>query len=482
MSLFTKNFSAWYLQTLQDGDLVEMSEVRGCAILKPTACAIWEHIQTKLNEEFKKKSIQNYYFPLFIPRSLLQKEGQHMNFSKECAVVTNYRMIKGKKGNLIPDPSAVLEEPLVVRPTSESLIWNSYKKWITSYRDLPLLCNQWCNVVRWEMRCRPLLRTMEFLWQEGHTAHSNREEADEMATIMIKLYADCMADLLALPAVIGRKSERERFDGACKTYSLEMLMQDGKALQAGTSHFLGQNFARAFNVSFTDNKGQQQYVWGTSWGITTRLLGAMVMVHSDAKGLVLPAKVAPLQLVILLTPNLAKDEIWKRHFVSIKGGLNEVNLRWKLVVNTQKSLGWHLNYFEKKGVPLILILGFRELEEKKVTIKIRDNGLKIEHPWQDLSSYLVFLLEEQQKRLYKKALSNMNKKTFYPSHWESFVTIMKKKEGWAWAYWDGTAETEKIIQEKTKATIRCFSEENREGVCIFSGKPTSCKALFAQAY
>ncbi|MCF8225583.1 MAG: proline--tRNA ligase [Bacteroidales bacterium] len=482
-----ENYAQWYNDLVIKADLAENSAVRGCMVIKPYGYAIWEKIRDQLDRMFKATGHENAYFPLFIPKSFFSREADHVKgFAKECAVVTHYRLKNDEiNGGIIVDPEASLEEELIIRPTSETIIWNTYKNWIQSYRDLPILINQWANVVRWEMRTRLFLRTAEFLWQEGHTAHATRQEALDEANLMVRTYAEFAEKYMALPVHIGTKSEAERFAGAVETYCIEALMQDGKALQSGTSHFLGQNFARAFDVKFTSKEGKLEYVWATSWGVSTRLMGALVMAHSDNNGLVLPPKLAPIQVVIVPIykgpdqlagiTNIAekvRDEIEKKG-ISVKYDSRD----------TYKP-GWKFAEYELKGVPVRLAIGPRDVENNTVEIARRDTMEKKTLSVEGISGYISKLLDEIQENIYNKALDFREKNTCESNTWDEFVDIMKNRSGFVYAHWDGTPETEEKIKELTKATIRLIplNRKEEEGKCIYTGKKSAGRVLFAKAY
>jgi prolyl-tRNA synthetase len=482
-----ENYSQWYNDLVVKADLAENSAVRGCMVIKPYGYAIWEKIQAELDKMFKATGHVNAYFPLFIPKSFFSKEAAHVEgFAKECAVVTHYRLKNDENGKgVIVDPDAKLEEELIVRPTSETIIWNTYKNWIQSYRDLPLLINQWANVVRWEMRTRLFLRTTEFLWQEGHTAHATKEEAIEETLKMINVYATFAESFMALPVIKGYKSENEKFAGALDTYAVEALMQDGKALQAGTSHFLGQNFAKAFDVQFADKTGKLEYVWATSWGVSTRLIGALIMAHSDNKGLVLPPKLAPIQVVII--PIYKNDEQLaglSEKALQIKKALEALGLSVKYDDRDNQKPGWKFADYELKGVPVRIAIGPRDLENGTVEIARRDTLTKETINMDAVTTHIPQLLEEIQVNIYKKAELYRKENTSYADKWEEFTDIIENKGGFIMAHWDGTTESENIIKEKTKATIRCipFDSPDEKGVCIWSGKPSSRRVLFARSY
>lgn len=480
------DYNQWYQDLILKADLAENSVVRGCMVIKPYGYAIWEKIQRQLDDMFKETGHVNAYFPLFIPKSYLSKEADHVEgFAKECAVVTHYRLKNDPNGKgVIVDPDAKLEEELIVRPTSETIIWSTYRNWIQSYRDLPILCNQWANVVRWEMRTRLFLRTAEFLWQEGHTAHATKEEAVNEAKKMINVYAEFAQDYMALPVIIGEKTETERFAGALDTYTIEALMQDGKALQSGTSHFLGQNFAKAFDVKFADKEGKEEYVWATSWGVSTRLMGALVMAHSDDNGLVLPPKLAPYQVVIipifkgeedLETLNNAIDPIIKE--------LRKLGISVKYDNADNKKPGWKFSEYELKGVPVRLAIGNRDLQNGTVEVARRDTLTKEIKPIEDIANYIKNLLEEIQQNIYNKALEFRSNSTIEVDTYEEFKKIIDKG-GFIMAHWDGTPETEELIKQETKATIRCIpiDGDKTSGKCMVTGKPSKQRVVFAKAY
>ena len=481
-----ENYSQWYNDLVVKADLAENSAVRGCMVIKPYGYAIWEKMQATLDKMFKDTGHQNAYFPLFIPKSFFTKEASHVEgFAKECAVVTHYRLKNAEDGSgIIVDPEAKLEEELIIRPTSETIIWNTYRGWIQSYRDLPILVNQWANVVRWEMRTRLFLRTAEFLWQEGHTAHATDKEAVEETLRMLDVYAEFAEKTLAIPVVKGVKTANERFAGALDTYCIEAMMQDGKALQAGTSHFLGQNFAKAFDVKFTNREGKQDFVWATSWGVSTRLMGALVMAHSDDDGLVLPPKLAPIQVVIV--PIYKTDE----QLASISAVANKISadLRAKGVSvkyddrDTQKP-GWKFSEYEFKGVPVRIAIGPRDLENGTVEVARRDTKEKSVMQITDLALKVEHLLEQIQSNLYNKALTFRETHTYKADTYDEFKKQLDEG-GFVMAHWDGTTETELKIKEETKATIRCIPMDSKaeEGKCIYSGKPSSRRVIFARAY
>jgi prolyl-tRNA synthetase len=483
-----QDYSKWYNDIVIEADLADHSAVRGCMVIKPHGYAIWEKMQQALDKMFKDTGHVNAYFPLFIPKSLFEAEEKNAEgFAKECAVVTHYRLKtdKDNKGKLIVDPEAKLEEELVVRPTSEAIIWSTYKGWIQSYRDLPILVNQWANVVRWEMRTRLFLRTAEFLWQEGHTAHATKEEAITETKQMLDVYADFVENFMAMPVIKGVKTASERFAGAEDTYCIEALMQDGKALQAGTSHFLGQNFAKAFDVKFANKEGQLDYVWATSWGVSTRLMGALIMSHSDNNGLVIPPKLAPVQVVIV--PIYKGEEGLKK--ISevanpIKKRLQEKNISVKYDDRDTQRPGWKFADYELKGIPVRIAIGERDLTNGTVEIARRDLLSKETIKIDEIENYISKLLEEMQSNLYKKALERTKAMTHKVDSYEEFKKVLDEKTGFVMAHWDGTAETETKIKEETKATIRCIPLDNpqEEGKCIYSGKPSTQRVVFARAY
>lgn len=483
-----QDYSQWYNDLIIKGELADYSAVRGCMVIKPYGYALWENMQHALDKMFKDTGHVNAYFPLFVPKSLFEAEEKNAEgFAKECAVVTHYRLKTDpeKKGSLIVDPESKLEEELIVRPTSEAIIWNTYKKWIQSYRDLPILINQWANVVRWEMRTRLFLRTAEFLWQEGHTAHATKEEAVEEARKMLEVYADFAENWMALPVIKGVKSEQERFAGAVDTYCIEALMQDGKALQAGTSHFLGQNFAKAFDVKFSDQENKLDYVWATSWGVSTRLIGALVMAHSDDDGLVLPPKIAPIQVVIV---PIYKGEKGKKKIdekvADIINHLKHAGIRVKYDNADNARPGWKFAEYEKKGVPVRIAIGERDLENNSVEVARRDTKEKQTISITDLNISIIELLDDIQTNMFNRAKSFRDSMITEVNSWDEFKDTLEKKGGFISAHWDGTAETETKIKELTKATIRCipFDRKEEKGQCVFSGKPSEGRVLFAQAY
>ena len=482
-----ENFSQWYNDLVLKADLAENSAVRGCMVIKPYGFAIWEKMQSVLDKMFKDTGHSNAYFPIFIPKSFFSKEASHVEgFAKECAVVTHYRLKNSPEGKgVIVDEEARLEEELIIRPTSETIIWATYKNWIQSYRDLPLLINQWANVVRWEMRTRLFLRTAEFLWQEGHTAHATKEEAYDETITILNLYAEFAEKWMAIPVVKGVKTASERFAGAIDTFAIEALMQDGKALQSGTSHFLGQNFAKAFDVKFLTKENQLEYVWATSWGVSTRLIGALIMAHSDDNGLVLPPKLAPIQVVII---PIFKDSdqlgIISEQVIPIKKRLEEQGISVKYDNRDTHKPGWKFAEYEFKGVPVRLTIGPRDIEKGTVEVARRDTLQKTVVPISEIINHVSELLDDIQQNLFNRNLQFREQSTFHVDTWEEFVDVIENKGGFAYAHWDGTAETEEQIKEKTKATIRVIPMENtkEDGFCIFSGKPSSERVLFARAY
>jgi prolyl-tRNA synthetase len=482
-----ENYSQWYNDLVIKADLAENSAVRGCMIIKPYGYAIWEKMQAILDKMFKDTGHSNAYFPIFIPKSFFSKEASHVEgFAKECAVVTHYRLKNSPDGKgVIVDEDAKLEEELIIRPTSETIIWDAYKNWIQSYRDLPILINQWANVVRWEMRTRLFLRTAEFLWQEGHTAHATSQEAVKEAETMLNVYAEFAEKFMAMPVIKGTKSESERFAGAVETYAIEALMQDGKALQAGTSHFLGQNFAKAFDVKFLNKENQLDYVWATSWGVSTRLIGALIMAHSDDNGLVLPPKLAPIQVVIV---PVFKNEEQRAHITEtvlpIKKALENKGISVKYDDRDTQKPGWKFAEYEFKGVPVRITIGPRDIEQGTVEIARRDTLEKEVLQITDIENKVVHLLDQIQKNLYDKAFAFRENSTYRVDTWAEFLDVIENKGGFALAHWDGTVETEEKIKEETKATIRVIPLNNlpEEGKCIYSGRPSRQRALFARAY
>jgi prolyl-tRNA synthetase len=484
----TDDYAQWYNDLILKGGLADYSAVKGCMVIKPHGFALWENMRDELDRRFKETGHQNAYFPLFIPKSFLSREAAHVEgFAKECAVVTHYRLKNAPDGSgVIVDPDAKLEEELIVRPTSETIIWNTYKDWIQSYRDLPLLINQWANVVRWEMRTRLFLRTTEFLWQEGHTAHATREEAIVETKKMLDVYATFAEDYMALPVIKGVKTANERFAGAEDTYCIEAMMQDGKALQAGTSHFLGQNFAKAFEVTFRDKENNLDFVWATSWGVSTRLIGALVMAHSDDEGLVLPPKLAPLQVVII--PIYNKDAAMREKIdataASLMATLRASGVRVKFDSDDNQRPGWKFAEYELKGIPVRITLGARDMENNIAEVARRDTREKAQHPLDGLDAHLLQLLADIQQNMYNKALSFREENIRKADTWEEFQQILDEKSGFILAHWDGTPETEDKIKELTKATIRCIPIDNplEDGLCIYSGKPSIQRVIFARAY
>ncbi len=483
----SENYSQWYNDLVIKADLAENSAVRGCMVIKPYGYAIWEKMQSVLDRMFKDTGHVNAYFPLFIPKSFFSKEASHVEgFAKECAVVTHYRLMNDPEGKgVVVDPEAKLEEELIVRPTSETIIWNTYKNWIQSYRDLPIKCNQWANVVRWEMRTRLFLRTAEFLWQEGHTAHESAQEAIEETETMLKVYADFAENYMAMPVVQGIKSANERFAGAIETYTIEALMQDGKALQSGTSHFLGQNFAKAFDVTFTNNEGKLEHVWATSWGVSTRLMGALIMAHSDDNGLVLPPKLAPTPVVIVpiyktkeefdAISKVAKELVAKFRAMGIDAKYDD---------NDKKKPGWKFAEYELKGVPVRLAIGPRDLQNNNAEVARRDTLTKEVVSLEGIEQYVVNLLEDIQSNIFSKALKFREENTTKVETFDEFKKVLDEKGGFILAHWDGTTETEEQIKAETKATIRCIplNNEQEEGKCIYTGKPSKQRVLFARSY
>jgi prolyl-tRNA synthetase len=483
-----QDYSQWYNDLVIKGGLADYSAVRGCMVIKPYGFGLWENMRDVLDKMFKDTGHQNAYFPLFVPKSLFEAEEKNAEgFAKECAIVTHYRLKadSNNKGKLIVDPEAKLEEELVIRPTSEAIIWNTYKGWIQSYRDLPILVNQWANVVRWEMRTRLFLRTAEFLWQEGHTAHATKEEAVEETVKMLNVYADFVENYMALPVIRGVKTPNERFAGAEDTYCIEALMQDGKALQAGTSHFLGQNFAKAFDVKFSDKENKLDYVWATSWGVSTRLIGALVMAHSDDDGLVLPPKIAPLQVVIVpIYKGEEQRQIIGMKVKEIMQQLKDLGIRVKYDDADNTRPGWKFAQHEMKGVPVRIAIGARDLENNVVEVARRDTKEKQSVSMDGISFYIKELLEEIQLHMFDKAKKYRDEHITPANSWDEFVHLLDTKTGFISAHWDGADETEEKIKELTKATIRCIPLNNEEesGVCILTGKPSTQRVLFARAY
>lgn len=481
------NYSQWYNNLVVKAGLAENSAVRGCMVIKPYGYAIWEKMQAVLDSMFKETGHENAYFPLFIPKSFFSKEASHVDgFAKECAVVTHYRLMNDPNGNgVVVDPDAKLEEELIVRPTSETIIWSTYKNWIQSYRDLPILCNQWANVVRWEMRTRLFLRTAEFLWQEGHTAHATKEEAQQEARQMIGIYQKFAQEYMAMPVIVGHKSENERFAGAEDTLTIEALMQDGKALQSGTSHFLGQNFAKAFDVTFANKEGKLDYVWATSWGVSTRLMGALIMAHSDNNGLVLPPRLAPIQVVMI--PIYKGEEQLAQvtnELKQIADSLRKKGVSVKIDDRDHVRSGFKFAEYELKGVPVRLAMGPRDLENNTIELARRDTLTKEIISRDGVSDYVVDLLEEIQNSIFNKALNYRDDMITKVDSYEEFKSVLEEKGGFVSAHWDGTVETEEIIKAETKATIRCIplDVEMEEGKCILTGKPSTFRVLFAKSY
>lgn len=482
----SEDYSQWYNEIVIKADLAEHSSVKGCMVIKPYGYSIWEKMQAVLDHKFKETGHTNAYFPLFIPKSYFSKEAAHVDgFATECAVVTHYRLKNDGNGNIVVDEEAKLEEELIVRPTSETIIWNTYKGWIQSYRDLPLLINQWANVVRWEMRTRLFLRTTEFLWQEGHTAHATAEEAIEETEKMLDVYADFVENWMGVPVVKGKKTETERFAGALDTYCIEALMQDGKALQAGTSHFLGQNFAKAFDVKFANKEGKLEHVWATSWGVSTRLMGALIMAHSDDSGLVLPPKLAPIQVVIV--PIYKGEEELKQisAFVDeLLPRLKGFGISVKYDDRDSQRPGFKFAEYELKGVPVRVAIGARDLQNGTVELARRDTKEKFTVPQEGLAEYIFQMLAQIQQNIFDRALKFRDEHITEANSYDEFKELLETKTGFISAHWDGTAETEKRIKEETKATIRCIPLNNKleDGVCILTGKPSTQRVLFAKAY
>ena len=481
----SEDYSKWYNELVVKADLAEQSDVRGCMVIKPYGYAIWEKMQRVLDDMFKETGVQNAYFPLLIPKSFLSREAEHVEgFAKECAVVTHYRLKTNETHDgVVVDPAAKLEEELIIRPTSETIIWNTYKNWINSYRALPILCNQWCNVMRWEMRTRLFLRTSEFLWQEGHTAHATREEAEERAKLMLKVYAKFAEEYMAVPVVQGVKSETERFAGALDTYTIEAMMQDGKALQSGTSHFLGQNFGKAFDVQFLNKENKPEYAWATSWGVSTRLMGALIMTHSDDNGLVLPPALAPLQVVIIPIGKGDQMPVLDEKAEEIVKNLKAMGVSVKYDNADNKRPGFKFADYELKGVPVRLVLGARDLEKGLVEIMRRDTLEKENVSIEGIEEYIKNLLDDIQKNIYKKAVDYRDAHIYECDNYEEFKEKVKDG-GFFLCHWDGTEETEAKIKEDTQATIRCvpFMFEQTPGVDMVSGKPAKHRVLIARAY
>ena len=481
-----ENYSQWYNDLVVKADLAEQSPVRGCMVIKPYGYAIWEKMQQQLDKEFKKTGVKNAYFPLLIPKSFFSREAEHVQgFAKECAVVTHYRLKENEDGSdVVVDPSAKLEEELIIRPTSETIIWNTYKGWIKSWRDLPIMCNQWCNVMRWEMRTRPFLRTSEFLWQEGHTAHATKEEAEAEAQKMLKVYANFAEKWMAVPVIQGVKSETERFAGALDTYTIEAMMQDGKALQSGTSHFLGQNFAKSFDVTFLNKENKPEYVWATSWGVSTRLMGALIMVHSDDNGLVLPPNLAPIQVVMI--PIYKNDEqlnAIREKLQPVIRELQAAGVSVKLDDSDNKRPGFKFADYELKGVPVRLAMGARDLENNTIELMRRDTLEKENVSFDNIAQHVTELLTDIQNNLFEKARRYRDAHIYECDNYDEFKTKVKDG-GFFLCHWDGTAETEAKIKEETQATIRCipFGYEQTEGVDMVSGKPAKCRVIIARSY
>ena len=481
----SEDYSKWYNELVVKAELAEQADVRGCMVIRPYGYAIWEKMQRVLDDMFKETGVQNAYFPLLIPKSFLSKEAEHVEgFAKECAVVTHYRLkTNDTHDGVVVDPAAKLEEELIIRPTSETIIWNTYKNWIKSYRDLPILCNQWCNVMRWEMRTRLFLRTSEFLWQEGHTAHATREEAEERAKQMLKVYAKFAEEYMAVPVIQGVKSETERFAGALDTYTIEAMMQDGKALQSGTSHFLGQNFGKAFDVQFLNKDNKVEYAWATSWGVSTRLMGALIMTHSDDNGLVLPPKLAPLQVVIIPIGKCDQMAMLDEKAEAILKNLKAMGISVKYDNADNKRPGFKFADYELKGVPVRVVLGARDLEKGLVEVMRRDTLEKENVAIEGIEDYIKNLLNDIQQNIYQKAIKFRDAHIYECDNYDEFKERIKEG-GFFLCHWDGTAETEAKIKEDTQATIRCvpFMFEQTEGVDMVSGKPAKHRVLIARAY
>jgi prolyl-tRNA synthetase len=484
----SEDYSQWYLDLVKKADLAENSDVRGCMVIKPYGYSIWEKMQQALDKMFKDTGHVNAYFPLFVPKSMFEAEEKNAEgFAKECAIVTHYRLKNdpNNKGKLMVDPQAKLEEELVVRPTSEAIIWSTYKKWVQSYRDLPILINQWANVVRWEMRTRLFLRTAEFLWQEGHTAHATAKEAIKETEQMLDVYADFAENFMALPVIKGRKSESERFPGAIDTYCIEAMMQDGKALQAGTSHFLGQNFAQAFGVQFTNKEGKLESVWGTSWGVSTRLMGALIMAHSDDDGLIIPPKLAPIHVVIV--PIFKNEEELNKISDKVEllmAALRKLGLSVKFDNRDTHKPGFKFAEYEMRGIPVRIAIGPRDVENGTVELARRDTKEKKTYAFDQVANEIPTLLEDIQNNIYQRALKFKEEKTTRVDTYDELKKVLDEKGGFVLAHWDGTAETEAIIKEETKATIRCIPLDAPEetGKCVYSGKPSTKRVVFARAY
>lgn len=482
-----EDYSRWYNELVVRADLAEQSGVRGCMVIKPYGYAIWEKMHDYLDKKFKETGHQNAYFPIFIPKSYFSKEAHHVDgFAKECAVVTHYRLKNAEDGSgIVVDPDAKLEEELIVRPTSETIIWDTYRRWIQSYRDLPILVNQWANVVRWEMRTRLFLRTAEFLWQEGHTAHATKEEAVAEARKMLDVYADFAENVMAVPVIKGYKTPTERFAGAEDTYCIEAMMQDGKALQAGTSHFLGQNFAKAFDVKYSDKDNNMSYVWATSWGVSTRLMGALIMTHSDDNGLVLPPALAPIEVVMVPIYKTGEQyDVLCKKLHETAAELRKAGLSVKVDDDDSQKPGWKFHEYELKGVPVRMVLGPNDLEKNQFEVARRDTMAKEFMPMGNIAENIKKLLADIQKNLFDKAATLRSQRTYKVDTWDEFVDVIENKSGFALAHWDGSAETEEKIKELTKATIRCIPMDavEEEGKDVLTGKPSSRRVVFAKAY
>ena len=482
-----EDYSRWYNELVVRADLAEQSGVRGCMVIKPYGYAIWEKMHDYLDKKFKETGHQNAYFPIFIPKSYFSKEAHHVDgFAKECAVVTHYRLKNAEDGSgIVVDPDAKLEEELIVRPTSETIIWDTYRRWIQSYRDLPILVNQWANVVRWEMRTRLFLRTAEFLWQEGHTAHATKEEAVAEARKMLDVYADFAENVMAVPVIKGYKTPTERFAGAEDTYCIEAMMQDGKALQAGTSHFLGQNFAKAFDVKYSDKDNNMSYVWATSWGVSTRLMGALIMTHSDDNGLVLPPALAPIEVVMVPIYKTGEQyDVLCKKLHETAAELRKAGLSVKVDDDDSQKPGWKFHEYELKGVPVRMVLGPNDLEKNQFEVARRDTMAKEFMPMDNIAENIKKLLADIQKNLFDKAATLRSQRTYKVDTWDEFVDVIENKSGFALAHWDGSAETDEKIKELTKATIRCIPMDavEEEGKDVLTGKPSSRRVVFAKAY
>ena len=487
LPLRSSNFSAWYNDLVKKADLAENSAVRGCMVIKPYGFSIWEKMQNKLDKMFKKSGHKNAYFPLFIPKSYLSKEADHVEgFAKECAVVTHYRLKSDEEsGGVVVDPKAKLEEELIIRPTSETVIWNTYKNWIQSYRDLPVLVNQWANVVRWEMRTRLFLRTSEFLWQEGHTAHETKKEAEDETIKILDIYSKFLEEIMAIPVLKGIKSESEKFAGAVETYCVEALMQDGKALQAGTSHFLGQNFAKAFDVKFATKDGKNEFVWGTSWGVSTRLIGALIMAHSDDNGLVLPPNLAPIQVIIIPIFKTKEDfKVCLEKAEKINDELKSNSIKSEIDSRENHKPGWKFSEYEMKGIPVRVVIGPKDIENNTVEIARRDILEKEIIKQKNVKKVVKDTLINIQKNLYKRALKFRDKNTKTANSYDEFKKILKNDNGFVYAHWDGSKETEEKIKNDTKATIRCIpiNIKSKKGKCIVTGKDSERMVVFGKAY